>query len=535
MVVGDSIVIGCNGAKRAAIGNADVADVVALSSRELLLNAKSPGRTVLYVWDKSGKCTYNVTVTAVDPDMADLCARIAQEINDDRISVRNAGYTVMLGGRVSSEAESLRAESIARSVAEQSSFKGVYSQPRSQETKSVSRPEGDSFVVERNTLSRDTGVAAESGLRCPKVMNFIQIQQPMGEVSVRTLEIAAAVRSALNNQTLNVRPLAGSVVLIEGRVGTEAEIAYINQVIKGWEKRGTDEKGMPEGATGNVERITIVNSVVLDSSIARQVLVRAQVIDINRNDIKDIGVDWGSVIFDSNGNPTVEQPFIIGELTPQPNLFDVGRIQRLQPIGARIQALITQNRARVLSEPNLLVLDGREASMLVGGEIPIPVVQTAQIGVASSVTIEYKEFGVRLKMIPVITGADRLQLRIMPEVSSLDFANAVVLSGFVIPALNTRRTETTVNIGDAQSLIIGGLINRTTSEVIRKIPLLGDIPIIGELFKSRHNVVGETELVVVITPYIVRPGATPPIPSGLPQVPPAQTAPAAPVPTGTGR
>ena len=522
--VGDSIVISCNGAKRAAIGNTDVADVVALTSNEILLNAKAPGKTVLYVWDKSGKSAYNVTVSTADPDMTDLCSRIAQEINDSRITVKSVGYMVMLEGRAASEAISARAESIARAIAEQSAFKGISSQPKGQETKTVSRPEGDSFVIERNTLSKDTGVAAQMGLRCPRVVNLIKVEQPMGEVSVRTLETAAAIRSALNNPALNVRALPGSVVLIEGKVGTEAEVAYVNQVIKGWEKRGKDGIGMPTGSSALTELVTIVNSVVIDSSVARQVLVRAQVIDINRNDIKDIGVDWGSVIFDKNGNPSVEQPFIIGELSPQPNLFDVGRIQRLQPLGARIQALITQNRARVLSEPNLLVLDGREASMLVGGEIPIPVVQSIQTGTAASISVEYKEFGVRLKMIPAITDANRLQLRIMPEVSSLDYANAVVFSGFVIPALSSRRTETTVNIGDGQSLIIGGLISRTTSQLIKKIPILGDIPILGELFKSRHYVTGETELVIVVTPYIVRPGATPPVPPSLPQVPPEPAA-----------
>ncbi|HAH87144.1 MAG TPA: hypothetical protein DCL60_07200, partial [Armatimonadetes bacterium] len=148
------------------------------------------------------------------------------------------------------------------------------SQPKGQETKTVSRPEGDSFVVERNTLSKDTGVAAQMGLRCPRVVNLIKVEQPMGEVSVRTLETAAAIRSALNNPALNVRALPGSVVLIEGKVGTEAEVAYVNQVIKGWEKRGKDGIGMPTGSSALTELVTIVNSVVIDSSVARQVLVR---------------------------------------------------------------------------------------------------------------------------------------------------------------------------------------------------------------------------------------------------------------------
>ncbi|MCL6630624.1 MAG: type II and III secretion system protein family protein, partial [Armatimonadetes bacterium] len=176
------------------------------------------------------------------------------------------------------------------------------------------------------------------------------------------------------------------------------------------------------------------------------------------------------------------------------------------PIGARIRALQQQNKARILSEPNLLVLDGREANILVGGEIPVPVVQSAGVGSAASVTVEYKEFGVRLRILPTLTGDDRLQLKVMPEVSTLDFANAVEFSGFRIPALRTRRAETIVNVRDGQSLIIGGLIQNETSKLVKQIPVLGDLPIIGELFKSRSFVNNETELVIIITPQIVKAG-----------------------------
>jgi len=137
----------------------------------------------------------------------------------------------------------------------------------------------------------------------------------------------------------------------------------------------------------------------------------------------------------------------------------------------------------------------------------VPVVQSAQVGGTGSVTIEYKEFGVRLKILPAITSENTLQLKVMPEVSSLDFTNAIVLSGFRIPALRTRRAETTVDIKDGQSLIIGGLLQNETAKLVKKIPLLGDLPIIGELFKNRSFVNNETELVIIITPQIVKPTA----------------------------
>jgi len=513
--VGDSEIIGCRDMTRAAIGDPLIADVVAMSTSEILVNAKSPGRTVLYVWDASGRRIFKIVVQPTELDMARLCASIECELNDPRISVRGVGNTLILEGTVSREAESSRAEAIARAVVEMSAFRGTYTEAKAEEVKSVARPEGDSFVLERVTAQKESDVSAEVGLRCPKIVNLIQIEKCIDEVSVRTLETAAALRQALNNPAIATRALPGSVVLVEGKVGTEAELKQIDQVMKGWEKEG---KGVTGAAGETSEKVTMVNAVQINSSIARQIMVRAQVVDINKSALKDFGVDWGRVVSTPvvvQGIGTVatdvsveDQPFLIGQTSLGPfDLFGGGDIKRFDPIGARIRALEQQNKAKVLSEPNLLVLDGREASMLVGGEIPVPVVQSAQVGGAGSVTIEYKEFGVRLKILPVITSENTLQLKVMPEVSSLDFANAIVLSGFRIPALRTRRAETTVDIKDGQSLIIGGLLQNETAKLVKKIPLLGDLPIIGELFKNRSFVNNETELVIIITPQIVRPTA----------------------------
>ncbi|MHB0998496.1 MAG: type II and III secretion system protein family protein [Armatimonadota bacterium] len=510
--VGKNEVISCNKPTRVVIADPSIADIALLSASELLVNAKSPGKTILRIWNVGTPSVYNITVNPIEVDLESLISKIQTEINDPRVSLRGVENTIIIEGTVNSEAESSRAETIARAVTENSIFPGVSSGGSTQEIKSVSRPDGDSFILERNVSQNNTQVKADIGLRSPKVVNLLKITKPMGEVSVRTTEIAGAITSALNNPRLTVRALPGSVVLIEGFVGTESEQTQINQIIKGWSKEGKDNKGGIDGRADIDELVTIVNSTIINSSIAKQVIVHAQVLDINKNALKEIGVEWGRVIFDNNGNPIVEdQPFLIGERVPENDLLDIGKILRLDPLGARIRALVTQNKARVLSQPNLLVLDGREASMLVGGEIPIPVVQSASIGTAASVSVLFKEFGVKLRILPVITGDNSMQLKIMPEVSSLDFGNAVVFSGFVIPAFSTRRAETTVNILDGQSLMIGGLISKDTSKLVKKIPLLGDIPIIGELFKSRSYKNGDTELVIIVRPEILEPGASTPL------------------------
>ena len=496
--VGDSQIIECRNVTRAAVGDPLIADVAVLSSDEILVNGKAPGKTVVYIWDASGRKIYKVTVDPTQLDMERLCAAICSELNDPRITARGVGNTVILEGTVSREAESSRAQAIAQACAEMAAFHGTYAGEKAQEVKSTARPEGESFVIEKVVAQKDVAVTATVGLRLPKIVNLIQIEKPIDEVSVHTLEVTSALRQGLNNPALAVRALPGGVVLIEGKVGTQAELTRIDQVVKGWEK---------EAAAG-AENVTMVNAVEIDSSVARQVMVRAQIVDIDKKALKDFGVDWGRVVTATSGGGTQpqvqDQPFLIGQPGSGPfDLFGGPRILRLDPIGARVRALEQQNKAKVLSEPNLMALDGREASFLVGGEIPIPIVQSTGAGSAASVSVVFKEFGVRLRVLPNITGADALQLKIQPEVSSLDFANAITFSGFVIPAIRTRRAETTVNVRDGQSLIIAGLIQNDTAKLVKKIPVLGDIPILGELFKTRSFQNNETELVIIITPQIV--------------------------------
>ncbi len=169
-------------------------------------------------------------------------------------------------------------------------------------------------------------------------------------------------------------------------------------------------------------------------------------------------------------------------------------------VGAVVKALKARGYFQSLAEPTLIAYNGQEASFLAGGEIPVPIVQ----GVTGTVSVNYKEFGVRLTFRPTIAG-DVIRMKVKPEVSSLDFVNGITLSGFRIPALTTRRAETDVELRDGQSFAIGGLLNNIAQLDRAGIPGLGDIPIIGNLFKSRAERKEQTELVVLITPRLVRP------------------------------
>jgi pilus assembly protein CpaC len=206
-------------------------------------------------------------------------------------------------------------------------------------------------------------------------------------------------------------------------------------------------------------------------------------------------------------------------------------------LGALIKALKSRGLFQSLAEPNLVAESGKEASFLAGGEFPVPVAQGSGSNLA--ISVQYKEFGVRLNFTPTVNG-DRVHLKVKPEVSTLDFGNAVVLSGFRIPALSTRRTETELELRNGQTFAIAGLMNNQMQSTMQKVPGIGDIPILGALFKSKAAQKDQTELVVMITPEILPSdsrGVTPNLPkfgdTFLPPIADKQAKPA-PAPAFTG-
>lgn len=180
-------------------------------------------------------------------------------------------------------------------------------------------------------------------------------------------------------------------------------------------------------------------------------------------------------------------------------------------LGATIEALETQGVLQILSEPNLLTANGKQGSFLAGGEYPYPVIQGTSGSGNGAVTIQFKEFGVRLNFIPTITPRGTIRLQVAPEVSSLDFANGLTVSGFTIPALSTRKVKTEVELSEGQSFAIGGLLDNRETKNFSKIPFLGDIPVLGKFFQSQTKTRSNTELIVIVTPEIVNP-----IPVGAP-------------------
>lgn len=246
-----------------------------------------------------------------------------------------------------------------------------------------------------------------------------------------------------------------------------------------------------------------------------QILLKVRFANVDRSTSLQLGLN----IFNSSFN----QQTSIGTgpaLFPDPaGLISVAQgvnLLLIRPdinLVAQIQALQAKNQLEMLAEPNLLSISGEQASFLAGGEFPFPIVQPSTNG-SSAITIMWREYGVRLNFLPTVTPRGTIRLKVAPEVSSLDYTNAVTIQGFTIPGLSSRRVQTEVELDSGQSFVIAGLLDNTTRENLSKVPGISMIPVLGKLFQSKQITKSNSELLVIITPEVVRP-----IPAG-------QTAPA---------
>ena len=281
----------------------------------------------------------------------------------------------------------------------------------------------------------------------------------------------------------------------------------------------------------------VVNVLTYGPVGAQEVLLEVKFAEVDRSAVTQLGVNifapgLGNTIALSQtgqfGSLTVTRPppttttgTGVTTTTTTPPTVNIGDFLNLFVgrtdinFGMVIKALQQRNLLQILAEPNLIAVNGKEASFLAGGEFPFPVVQPGQ-GV-SSVTIQFKEFGVRLKFTPVIMPNGNIHLRVVPEVSNLDFTNGLTISGFTVPALSTRRADTEFELQDGQSFVIAGLIDNRVTRITNKVPGLGDIPILGNFFKSKNAQTSKTELMVLCTVRRIWPSAQPPTLPNTPQ------------------
>jgi pilus assembly protein CpaC len=313
---------------------------------------------------------------------------------------------------------------------------------------------------------------------------------------------------------------ANDVVMLSGKVSSQAVADQILEVVKGAFPKVTNMMAVPKVELG-------------------EVLLEVKFAEVDRTSLQQLGINILSLPGSKNvGSITTQQfsPAIIqgqvgsigggssssttatsgGTTTTSPTssssasfgLSSLLNIFLYRPdlnLAATIQALQNNNILQILAEPNLLTVSGKEASFLAGGEFPYPVIQSTGGGSFPTVTIQFHEYGVRLNFTPTLTPDGMIHLHVAPEVSSLDYTNSLTLSGFVIPAISTRRVESDMDLIDGQTFAIAGLIDDQVTAQLSKIPGIGNIPILGYLFKSRSMNKTSDELLIIVTPRIVHP------------------------------
>jgi pilus assembly protein CpaC len=293
----------------------------------------------------------------------------------------------------------------------------------------------------------------------------------------------------------------------------------------------TEDVAKRAGELASAYSPKVVNVLTFGPVGAQEVLLQVKFAEVDRTALTQMGVNFIST-GGANTFGTVStgqyggfgtQTLNAGGQNPANNTTSTSTINNVLNLflfrqdinfGAVIEALQTKNLLQILAEPNLIAVNGKEASFLAGGQFPFPIVQPGQGFTA--VTISFKEFGVRLQFTPVIMPNGNIHLKVAPEVSTLDFADALTISGFTIPALSTRKAETEFELQDGQSFVIAGLMDNRVTDIYNKIPGLGDIPILGNFFRSKSLQKSNSELMVLCTVHRISASGEPP---ALPKTP----------------
>jgi pilus assembly protein CpaC len=323
-------------------------------------------------------------------------------------------------------------------------------------------------------------------------------------VDIDVLGLSQKIHEVFPSEDVHIET-SRDVVMLSGKISSAAVADKILEVVKNTTPKVTSLMQVPVAPAG-------------------QILLQVHFANVSRTAINQLGFNWISLPGAKNIGTISTQQFAPPQLvtptagvTSAIGVSDLLNLFIFRPdinLAATIKALQQQNVLEILAEPNLITESGKDASFLAGGEFPIPILQSTSGGGFAGITIQFKEFGVRLNFTPTLTADGLIHLKVKPEVSSLDFTNALTIQGFLIPALATNRVESEMDLNDGQSFAIAGLMDNRVTEQLEKIPGIGDIPVLGKLFQSHSRTKSKNELLVVVTPRIVHPvPADKPIPT----------------------
>lgn len=460
---GHSIILRGHKIRRVAVGDARIAGVVPLDKTQLVVNAKSPGETTIFVWDGGTRESYELTVTDNGLDQLVRVLRTAIDLPDVEVAAFG-GLTVIVSGKVADLTDFDRVDSV------------------------IKRFSGIKFKTSDNKSTEDQKVP---------IIDAVTVEKPLGDLQDQLASIHDA-------QNLRADLDANNNLVVSGRVLDRQQEQNVIDRVNGLAGPYLKSDGK------------VIDRLAMDAT--SQVDVKVDVLEVDKTAQSQLGLrlqsaqptgvnEFGAAIPPYTIAPGASYTAVDSPATSglPGKALTLGAFTRISLLAPTLDLLISQGHARRLSSPNLVTKPGKEATFLVGGEIPIPV--SNGLG---TVSIDYKQYGVQLKVTPTIGADGSVDSDITPEVSDLDFASGIQINGFLVPALRTSRIQTDITTQDGESIVMGGLLRRIEQKNILKIPLLGDIPILGQLFRSTSYQRSDSDVIFVLTPTVITSRRTPP-------------------------
>lgn len=487
---------------RVAVTNPKIADINIINKRAINIIALTPGSTSLTVWTVDGmRQEFIVNVSPADSGTARM---IEKAIALPHVTVQKVGDRILLRGTVQNQYEKELAYRIASLFVNQAQ--------EHQKTRSINmgvQGSGESQSVSNAVEAESVGLASSD-----QVINLLEMVNP-DQINIEAM--------VLEIRTTDAEQLGAQYASLDPTQSSDAGISSTHTITRG--NTNTSSQNYSSGGSWTGEHQTVAS--VTNTSGKTDASGTSQTTNQQTNQQTTTQTFAGNQSVSQadaqGGNDSDTYTYVNKHSTSNVNVAGIGQFffgesygpQRskgshwysrnwlfthFSQINVQLQALVTSGRARVISRPNITTMSGRTASILVGGEIPYP----TKTGDSSNVSIEYKPYGIQLDLLqPQVDRYGNITSELQATVSSLDWSNSVTANGFKMPGLSTKKAVTTVNIPSGMTMAIGGLLNSEDSKSTSKVPILGDIPIIGELFKSHNNSHEDTEIMVLITPRVV--------------------------------
>lgn len=512
LIVGKSFIVRTpDPVKRVSLGSAEIADALVLTTRQISVTGKAPGVTNLTLWGMDNNKT-TILDLEISPDVSRIEETLRKILPEEKnINVMATHDNITLSGTVSSlpkKEEVLRLVDpyfpkkivdllkIEPSNTEVSRFEEMLKKTLPEEGDIRVSVVRDNIIIAGTVSSESKSKQIQSlaDLYFPKkVTNLLEVKAPPGVVISNASRFKEKLYEILpDEKDVKITPTDNGSITLSGTVSSTSNLSQVLTLAKSYFPGQKDQEG-------------IVN--LLEVGGVHQVMLEVRVAEMSRSLLRRLGFNF-NYISSSGRNFGLS---LLNQLTSGINPTQVGASTNINAIfrfvshdttwTTFIDALKEEGLLKILAEPTLITLSGKTADFLAGGEFPVPVPSAG----SNTFAIEWKKFGVGLNFTPAVLSNKKISMLVAPEVSELDFSNAIQISGFVVPALTTRRVSTTIELADGQSFAIAGLLKDEVRDIVSRFPILGDIPILGPLFRSSTFQKNETELIIIVTPHLVKP------------------------------